>query len=96
MVYPVRIIDHILGGTEYEPMTANLQSSACFLPQDPHQPKAQLYRVRIHSRNKDKELNIQEHIGLGQGTFGTYSGLVKGMELYVLSRFITSYCHGGK
>ena len=77
-------------------MTASLQSSACFLPQDPHQPEAQLDRVRIHSRNKDKELNIQEHIGSGQGTFGTCSSLVKGMELYVPSGLITSYCHAKK
>ena len=77
-------------------MTASLQSSACFLPQDPYQPEAQLYRVRHHSRNKDKELSIQEHIGSGQGTFGTCSGLVKGMELDVPSGFITSYCHARK
>ena len=47
-------------------------------------------------RNKDKELNIQEHTGLGQGTFGTCFGLVKGMELYVPSGFITSYCYAWK
>ena len=77
-------------------MTTSLQSSACFLPQDPHQPEAQLYRVRIHSGNKDRELNIQEHTGSGQGIFDTCSSLVKGMELYIPSRFITSYCHAGK
>ena len=77
-------------------MTVNFQSSACFLPQEPHQLEAQLYQVRSHLRNKDKELNIQEHTGSGQGTFGTCSGLVKGMELYVPSGFITSYYHAEK
>jgi len=39
---------------------------------------------------------MQEHIRLGQGTFGECSSLFKGMELYILSGFITSYCHAGK
>jgi len=39
---------------------------------------------------------MQEHTGSGQGTFGVCSGLVKGMELYVPSKFITSYYHAKK
>ena len=47
-------------------------------------------------RNKDKEIKMQEHTGTGQGMFGVCSSLFKGMELYVSSGFITSYCHAGK
>jgi len=38
-------------------------------------------------------MNMQEHIELDQGMFGVCSSLSKGMELYVPSGFITSYCH---
>ena len=44
--------------TKCAPPIANLQSSACFLPQDQHPPEAQIHKFRnnLMSELKDKRL----------------------------------------
>ena len=73
MVYPVRIIDHILGGLGTSQW---LQAS--------NHPHAFFHKIHINLEHnsteleaiqENKELNIQEHTGSGQGIFGTCFGL---------------------